>query len=313
MSSQDPVFSQYYSTPLELNPALAGRTDRGALSMIYRNQWPSIQQAYVTYGVSYDQQFPVINSGLGFSILADNAGDGLYKTINVNAAYSYLAQLKNDIGLRIGLSAGAIQARVDWPNIVFPDQVNPEFGVVSPGGLPLPTEESIPQENSITSLDFSVGALLYNTNFYVGAALEHLNSPNLSFFNSPTADGSLEMRVSLHAGAEFDVFGSFGLHDFVFWSPSVQYTKQSSISQLNLGSFVRYSSISVGAWYRQANTIPDAIILALGLHQDDFRLTYSYDITISALQNSGGAHEISFLYYFDKDVSQLNDCFNMFR
>ena len=118
------------------------------------------------------------------------------------------------------MSAGVIQARVDWPNIVFPDQVDPRFGSVSPGGLPYPTSESIPTANSRTSVDISMGAILYNPIFFVGATLEHVNSPNLSFFESNSTNTGLDVRVSAHAGAEFDIFGAFGLHDYVFWSPS---------------------------------------------------------------------------------------------
>ena len=60
--AQDPQFSQFYANPLFLNPALAGFIDCGRVNLNYRNQWPSLANAYITYSASYDQNIPGINS-----------------------------------------------------------------------------------------------------------------------------------------------------------------------------------------------------------------------------------------------------------
>ncbi|MFQ3327045.1 MAG: hypothetical protein ACI8YC_001686, partial [Salibacteraceae bacterium] len=55
--SQDPIYSQFYSNPLYLNPALAGVERCPRFVMNYRNQWPGISSGggnYVTYSASYD-------------------------------------------------------------------------------------------------------------------------------------------------------------------------------------------------------------------------------------------------------------------
>ena len=87
--AQDPIFSQYYAAPLQLNPAFAGNTYSPHIAINYRNQWPSLNQAYVTYAVSYSQFFKDFNSGIGLMILTDDAGQGLYKTTKVSGVYSY--------------------------------------------------------------------------------------------------------------------------------------------------------------------------------------------------------------------------------
>src|SRR5215467_5893824 len=53
--AQDPSFSQFFSSPLTLNPALTGKFD-GILRVAgnYRNQWPSVNNAYITSTVSVD-------------------------------------------------------------------------------------------------------------------------------------------------------------------------------------------------------------------------------------------------------------------
>jgi len=49
VSAQDPSFSQFFASPLTLNPALTCKFngDYRAESN-YRNQWPDVNKAYIT-------------------------------------------------------------------------------------------------------------------------------------------------------------------------------------------------------------------------------------------------------------------------
>lgn len=313
---QDPVFSQFYTAPLHLNPALTGTSTGAKVALNYRNQWPSINQAYVTYAASYDQFFPYINSGFGFSILADDAGRGLYKTIVAQGTYSYNVRFRNEMQMRLGLAAGWISSRIDWTKLVFSDQLDPEFGAVSPGGLPYPSEELPPETgNSVSVFDASAGLIVYNESFYAGVALKHLNAPQFSFLEvNNQLSGGLPLSISLHTGAEIDLIDLQGKSD-VFVSPSLQYIRQGRQSQLNIGTIFRYYLFGTGAWYRHSSTSPDAMIFTIEGRKGQYRLAYSYDVTLSKLSNSGGAHEISFIINFKSEPkeSRYNDCFNLFR
>ncbi|MBS1611848.1 MAG: type IX secretion system membrane protein PorP/SprF, partial [Bacteroidetes bacterium] len=85
--AQDIHFSQYYASPLTLNPALTANINgvfRAAFN--YRNQWFTIPvlnsvAPYQTYQASFDA--PILrerlgNDGFGFggAFYADKAGDG---------------------------------------------------------------------------------------------------------------------------------------------------------------------------------------------------------------------------------------------
>jgi hypothetical protein len=54
LQAQDPVFTQFYAAPVQLNPALTGSTLAPRIALNYRNQWPALN-AYVTYAASYEQ------------------------------------------------------------------------------------------------------------------------------------------------------------------------------------------------------------------------------------------------------------------
>src|SRR5215467_13981709 len=81
--AQDPHFSQFFSSPLTLNPAFTGKFNgqvRAAAN--YRNQWPTINRAYETGTVSVD--FPILAKkipstdifGLGFMGYTDKSAAG---------------------------------------------------------------------------------------------------------------------------------------------------------------------------------------------------------------------------------------------
>ena len=55
LNAQDPNFSQFFASPLSLNPALTGKFD-GSFRVAgnYRNQWPTINNAFVTKTASID-------------------------------------------------------------------------------------------------------------------------------------------------------------------------------------------------------------------------------------------------------------------
>src|SRR6187549_3455021 len=84
--AQDPHFSQFFASPLTLNPAFTGKFDgQFRLAANHRDQWPSIPKAYVTTSASVD--FGLLKSkipegdvfGIGISALSDQSADAALK------------------------------------------------------------------------------------------------------------------------------------------------------------------------------------------------------------------------------------------
>src|SRR5205809_7766102 len=84
VKAQDPHFSQFFSSPLTLNPAFTGKfSGSWRLAANHRDQWPSIPKAYVTTSASLD--FPILKSrvpeqdilGGGISGLTDASCNGI--------------------------------------------------------------------------------------------------------------------------------------------------------------------------------------------------------------------------------------------
>lgn len=313
--AQDPVFSQFYLAPTQLNPAFVGNTHGPNFTLNYRNQWPSINQAYVTYAASYDQFFKDINSGFGFVLLADDAGNGILKTNKLLLQYSYRARVNRDMFIKGGLEAGVAQHRLAWNQLIFFDQLDPEFGSVTPGGTTIPTSEQEPENTQIYYPDISFGLALYSRKYFGGIVLKHLNNPENSFYqDANNLTSGLPLRYTIHAGAQFSNGRNYRAGD-PFFSPNIMFVGQGAFKQLNIGAYGGLGPVFGGLAYRHAWTNPDAIIASFGFRTGVLRIGYSYDITVSKLStSSGGAHELGVNFILSSpDEIDYNDCFGLFR
>jgi len=103
---QDIQLTQFYASPLYLNPAFAGANVCSRFTTNYRNQWPSIKKAYTTYAVSFDHSLPKLNSGIGILATNDIAGTGGLRTTSFSGLYSYEAWINRKMAVRAGVQAG---------------------------------------------------------------------------------------------------------------------------------------------------------------------------------------------------------------
>ncbi len=99
---QDPLFTQFFSNALQLNPALAGRDLSPRFHTTYRNQWPEINNAFVTYNIEYDQFADKLHGGVGFQLLHDKTGNGSLNTTAFSTMYSYQAILDRKWTINFG-------------------------------------------------------------------------------------------------------------------------------------------------------------------------------------------------------------------
>src|SRR4051794_27402668 len=78
--AQDPQFSQYYQSPLYLNPGFTGITPQQRAVFNNRIQWPNLPQAYTTFAASYDIWVDELRSGFGIIAMTDKMGSAGWRT-----------------------------------------------------------------------------------------------------------------------------------------------------------------------------------------------------------------------------------------
>ncbi|MBP8726342.1 MAG: PorP/SprF family type IX secretion system membrane protein [Saprospiraceae bacterium] len=316
---QDPLFSQYYAMPMHINPGFAGISYAPHVEMVYRNQWPLVSQggpAYVTYALSYDQYFEKYNSGFGVQLLADDAGAGLLKTIKGAITYGYQARMARESYLRGGLELGWAQTRYDWDRFVFGDQLDPEFGAISPGGTPYPTEELRPDRTQASYFDMGTGLLFFTPLFNIGISAKHINSPSTEILDNGGFDvPGIPVRWIMHGSARFGLGRRPGSAGYL--APAFLLASQSSFFQANIGTSYELSTVFAGLWYRYAKGNSDAAIATIGYRKGAWRFAYSFDYTLSDLGlRQGGSHELSigiFMEEVRRRKVNISDCFEAFR
>ncbi|TNE61957.1 MAG: type IX secretion system membrane protein PorP/SprF [Bacteroidetes bacterium] len=312
VQAQDPIFSQFYAAPLQLNPAFAGSSYAPRMGAAYRNQWTGFNNAYRTYAAFYEQRFERFNSGIGFNLEGDNAGDGILRTTRFSAFYSYRLKITDEMAVKIGVEAGIYQTALDWDQLVFPDQIDPL------GGPVITTSEQRPDQLNKTVLDISSGLLFLNEHFWLGGALKHLNTPNLGYLlvNDNLSRG-LPLRYTFHGGTEINVNKGNKVRTASFISPNFLFVAQGPYKQLNIGAYAAFGPVFGGGWYRHTFRNADAAILMLGFRHEMFKIGLSYDLTVSGLAGrAGGTYEMTFGFFFDKGRKRpldLNDCTKMFH
>jgi len=289
-SAQDAEFSQYIFNPVYLNPGLAGSSGGPRFIANYRSQWPSLDKAYATYTVSYDQHVPALGGGIGVQVLSDNQANGLYRQTGVSGVYNYLLHVSEKTGLRIGLRAALLQTRVDWAGLLFYDQF--DQSTAAPVGNSL---EEMPSFTKKTILDMGAGMLLYSKKVYVGFGVKHINQPNLSLYSDRRSP--LPIRFLGNFGAEIRTKRNG--HTYI--SPNLMYARQGTFNQVQGHVLVYRGPVIAGAGLRYAGQNTDALVFYLGMKTGVFRTVYSYDNTYSNLRGkTGGAHELSLSLNFSE-------------
>lgn len=289
--AQDPHFSQFYASPLYMNPALAGTTLKSRFTFNYRAQWPSLPGEFATYQVSFDQNLPQANSGLGFTALLDKAGAAGVQSVNFNAMYSYNLQLNKDWGWRTGLQIGFGNRTLDYFKLVFGDQLS-EIGYTGS-----PTQEQGLENLNIHYADVGLGTMLYADDFWMGVSVYHLNRPNQSIINELER---LSPKYSVQMGYKLVRYRITEKNRGTYQAsltPALYYSRQGRFQQLDLGLNAYLNPLSLGLWYRGLpiqRSIGGAVVAVVGIQYQDFQFVYSYDAQAGKRGvNTGGAHEIT--------------------
>ena len=305
VAAQDPSFSQFFSSPLNINPALTGNINgKWRVMSNVRKQWITPANPYTTGTISaenkifqnmptkeYDEKTRI---GIGGMMMFDEAMAGALKSnyasfnisgnIRLGSGYDYAANsfpAEHRFGVGLGIIYG--HKRIDQSKLNFGSQFTGNGFDTN-----LPTGES-GLSNMKPYLSTSAG-LLYsylseNTVFELGASAFHFNKPKQTFLDDPNQ--FLATRYVVHAN--FETF----LSQQVFVNSNGVYQSQSGASYFSIGAALGYYVLNsdekdvvlnAGCWYWSNN----AVIPYFGFNYGNYQIGLSYDITASRLTQASG-------------------------
>jgi type IX secretion system PorP/SprF family membrane protein len=323
LRAQDAHFTQFYASPLYLNPAMTGAFEgKYRVGTIYRDQWRGVlNEPLRTFALHSDFRFtPKKHSihkdavGIGLLFFNDRASTFNFNTTQIafSTAYHKSLNTENTQFLSLGLQAGLTQRNVNYNSLDFHDEFDGQTGFV------LGTGEVLP-ENNFSFGDFNVGlnysAKLYGDNaLFVGLAMHHFNAPKVSFYETDTLPGSrLFRKYSASAAADFR------MNEAVSLTPRIYIANQGQHLELNAGANVKTKmgeygayALHLGGWVRPVRNTGgfglDAAILMAGFEVNNVLFGLSYDINLrsaTVFRQGQGAFEFSIAYLGNYDNEEV--------
>ena len=308
-AQSDIHFSQYYASPMIVNPANTGLFSgkfRGIVN--YRRQWENVGEVYQTIGASGDMLlvsdlFEDDFVGLGVSFAQDQSGvSGFTQTDGaLNASYTKILDRYESHFVSIGAQLGYGQRSISVNNLIWDNQWTQR------GFDPtLPTGE-IFTNFSINFVDLGAGINYFYSNRdetikgNFGAAAYHLNRPNITI-----------------QGAEERLFTKYVFNGGFYWFldsrsigfyPNFLWISQGPQNMLNMGidfklllseatrftGFRKETALSLGIYHR----LNDSFFPMMKLSTGGFTLGISYDLITSNLRAASGGPggpEFSLMY-----------------
>ena len=318
---QDPSFAQFFSSPLNINPALTAHinSDWRVISNI-RDQWIGPASPYMTGTISYDgkiMQNKIPNVwednyiGLGGMLMFDKAMGGIAKSVygSVNLSYNIkISEYYYTQHLAIGFGGLYGQQHVDFSKLDFQSQFTGHGFDTN-----MPTGESA-LSNMKPNFSLNTG-ILYSvsndvSNFDIGVAGYHLNKPRQTFLE----DENQRLAIRSVAHSNFETI----VNDDLVLSTNAIYQKQSGASYFSVGGSLGYylqedeqtdskTMVNAGLWYWSKN----ALIPYVGFVYKDLQIGLSYDVTISKLaqaQRKPSSFEVSLIFRGVKKPSGVIPC-----
>lgn len=303
-SAQDPHFTQYFASPLTLNPAETGFFDGDyRLAINERQQWWNVGNSYNTTSISADfkimtNYIPEFDTfGIGFSGIFDTSLNGALQSNYISLSGAYHKNLANHGSqtLAVGFQLTYADRFINFNKLSFASQFNFDF-----------FDTTIPVNFSYSNadtkyLELNTGILyaahLDNANLYVGASLYHTNKPKESLFDP--SGFTIPFRETVHGGGEIKINS---LSSVLF---SGVYMKQASTKDQLIGAAYAIRTdngynnnanqvkLFAGLWYR----VNDSYIPYLGVEFNDYNVGLNYSIpTYSVFTYQPRTFELSLIY-----------------
>ncbi len=298
-AQQEVQYSQYMFNMMAINPAYAGSRDVLSMTGLYRQQWVGIEGAPVTQSFTLDMPIKQEQMGVGFQAYHDQIGH--FNNTGLYLSYAYKVSISASTTLSMGMQLGAsnlVGNLADVKRTLNNNDIDPAFKGTTSKWLP------------------NVGAGLYlsNDKGYIGIAVPSLIRNPLRDYAGATdtaARAKQERHYFLMAGM------AFPLNEMLVLKPSVlvKATKEATALDVNVNLWIQ-DRLAVGASWRTnnrkfsspfSNQNGDAVIGLLEIQANDqFRIGYSYDFMLNALQSAQkGTHEIMLRYEFGFRKSKI--------
>ena len=292
---QEAQFSQNMFNKMSFNPAYAGARKAICATGLYRQQWAGFEDpdgnsvAPRTYLVSLDLPVRVLHGGIGVNIYNDEIG--FEKNIGAKLSYAYRVNVGRG-DLAFGAQVGFLDKSVDFSKFKLLDDGDPVF--MSKG------------KESVFLTDYA-GGVYYQIHekFYAGVSASLLSQASGTI-------GSTDVMNKTHYYLMSGYYFSLSGGSAVVLNPSIFIKTDWYSAQYDISSLLIFSE---KYWGGLSYRVDDAVAVILGMKFKDFRIGYSYDITLSEMGSAGssGSHEVMIGYCFKIELEKVRGTYKNAR
>ena len=282
---QQSLYSQYFSTPLALNPALTGHFN-GTIrfSSNSRSQWGEDGNPFKSITASVERRL-LANStkgkfGVGLLFSSDNSNQDAYsvKKAALSAAYNMALDKEGYIELGAGFQGQFNQRRINPYVLTFESQFET-------GGFN--TSIATPEMAKAARMSYtSVNAgILLNIKslegkqLYLGLAAYNTNQAKTSFLDAAFIE---PIRWNIQSGGRIpiDTRGSIHLSNIISLQQGASEILLGMVGSFNLEEDTEGNKLLLGTWIR----LKDALVPYVGINWNGIQVALSYDITTSSIK-----------------------------
>lgn len=306
--AQDPLFSQFYHSPIYLNPGFTGcgKNDFRA-NYTGRVQWMALPSPLQYHTLSADKYFAYPNASAG--VIVDHFSEGYIKTTQLSmiAAKNFGSDgsTEKEWFLNFAMQFGFTWKNADKSKLLFADQLNAN----GPNGLQSQVE--LFENANKPYFDISSGAIFTYGNVMLGGSVHHLNKPHNGLIGS-SSDNKLPMRYTFHISFIKDSYSNN--EGAMILKPTAIVNMQGVSRSLMLGSLfdMPERQIEFGVWYRNNWSFSNNHSLVVGVNiklgkeknyyngegNSRYRAGVSYDAELNkpGVRYTSGSSEMGILY-----------------
>lgn len=319
INAQDSHFSQFYASPLTLNPALTGNFNGFyRISGIYRNQDPGLSQnnpAFSTPSIAGDVSLlkdKIKNGALGVGLVFLNDQQN-GKTFNTNefmlsVAYNMAFGAKKRFQLGAGLQGGIASTKFDFSKLQFDDgfDQNLNYTQTTESLNPKPKVKGLFNAGIFAKYEFATGYRIY-----AGYAFNNATAYKQDYILNSSSTFNIPFRHTIHGGLELEV------SDRIVLIPGVLYQNEAKADETNFGLNVgihvvrspdpmKVATLFVGLWNR-LNTKNYTFIPELGFDYKGFRAGIAYDAPLTQQRTDGNAVGGPYAQAFEVTLSYIGN------
>ena len=293
MAQVDASMSHFWVGPSYYNPAAAGNLNAIHMNVGSRMQWVDFKHAPMTFYVTVDMPYKLLEQRWGVGLKAEFERIGLYTNTRIGAQLAWKKRFGKKT-LSVGVQPGVYSQIFRGKEVIMPEGDEAHQG----------NDEAIPKfDVSGTAFDANVGVFFTAPHYWAGISVTHVTAPEIELKQS--RESTEIWAFNVNRGYYFMGGGNIPINNTLFEiQPSAMFAMYQKAWTAQVATMMRYNRmLNIGAGYRWK----DAVTAFIGVNLKDAYLGYAYDYPVSAISKATfGSHEVFVTYNVKLDNREKN-------